>query len=126
MTMAILDDVEELSVGFALQSRGIAKVSELELLINGHIAFAIAVVSVAHRAIVTVIFLALSKGFGSGLNRIDLMHSLGRNGERVRRRGFRGSLVFLRCRSEQAKQQRQKNDTRLQQGALPAMTEGSV
>ena len=60
MLMAVLDDVEQFSVCFALQSRRIAKVGELELLIYRYFALAIAVGTVAHRAIVSIIFLPLS------------------------------------------------------------------
>src|SRR5271165_4119829 len=79
LALTILDDVKEFSVSHALQGRGISIVFELELLIDGHLTFAIAVRSVAHRAVVTIIFLSLCDGLRSRLDRIDLMRSVGGN-----------------------------------------------
>jgi len=116
--MAILDHVEQISVCFVLKGLPLVEGADCELPINRYFAFAIAVVPVAHPAIVPVIFLPLSDRLNSWLSRIDLMDSLGRNTERFWRRSFRRGLAFLCCRREYAKQQHHhKNAKRLQHGA---------
>lgn len=55
MSMAILDHVEQFSVCFVLHRRRVAEVDERELLGDRHFTFAITVVPVAHRTIVTAL-----------------------------------------------------------------------
>jgi len=125
--MAILDDIEEISVRFVFKSLLIAKVADLEFLINRYPTFAITIVPMAHRAIVSVVFLPLGDRLSSWLNRVDLMNCVGRNRERVRHLSVRESLAFLCYRREYAKRQRHKNDEWLQQSApFSEMTDGSV
>src|SRR3984885_771435 len=58
IAFSVLDDVEQISVRHVLQRRGIAVIHQLQFHVQGKLAFAVAILPVAHRAIKSVSFLS--------------------------------------------------------------------
>ena len=71
LALAVLDDVEDLAVGEVFEGGGVGVVLEGELHVGDDIAFAVAVGSVTHGAVVSVDLFGVGLGFGRGFYGVD-------------------------------------------------------
>src|SRR5713226_194124 len=92
VALAIPGDVEEFAVGAVFQRVRIGEIGDV-FIVRRHVALAVAVFSMAHRAVVAVHLLALGERLRGGLHRIYFGRVFGGNLEFG---GFGGGLFLLR------------------------------